>query len=295
MVSYFYAYSQVDIYASASSMRLTKPKENVLENKIFSDIEGELPERYINNEVEILKSFAIREKTANSLLDSFQVLKGKIPFYLLVVNPENQLESRNKNQIAGVLQGVTEISQKRGLDIVSIKTESPSPQEAALISNCYAEAYADYSLKFNRGHLTLNREFLEKQVQEKYNSLLQTEDKLTNFLRSENVVELNAQANSIISSLSSIESDYNKSIIDLQSTQRALTDIKGELDKYDPKATDYFESRITDPYISELQGEIARLEIQRDLAKTGNEELVKNTKSLKDINNKISELKKEPR
>jgi uncharacterized protein involved in exopolysaccharide biosynthesis len=53
IVSYFYAYSQVDIYASASSMRLSKPKENVLENKIFSDIEGELPERYINNEVEI--------------------------------------------------------------------------------------------------------------------------------------------------------------------------------------------------------------------------------------------------
>lgn len=292
VVSYFYAYSQVDIFASASSMRLTKPKENVLDNKIFSDIEGELPERYINNEVEILKSFAIREKTANSLLDSFQVLKGKIPFYLIVANPENQLEPRNKNQIASVLQGVTEISQKRGLDIVSIKTESPSPQEAALISNCYAEAYADYSLKFNRGHLTLNREFLEKQVQEKYNSLLQTEDKLTNFLRTENVVELNAQANSIISSLTGIESDYNKSLIDLQSTQRALTDIKSELDKYDPKATDYFESRITDPYVSELQGEIARLEIQRDMAKTGNEELVKNSKSLKDINNKITELKK---
>ncbi len=35
IVSYFYAYSQVDIYASASSMRLTMPKENVLENKIF--------------------------------------------------------------------------------------------------------------------------------------------------------------------------------------------------------------------------------------------------------------------
>src|SRR3972149_5087114 len=72
VVSYFYAYSQVDIYSSASSMRLVKPKENVLENKIFSDIEGALPERYINNEVEILKSFTIREKTARSLLDSFK-------------------------------------------------------------------------------------------------------------------------------------------------------------------------------------------------------------------------------
>lgn len=292
IVSYFYAYSQVDIYASASSMRLSKPKENVLENKIFSDIEGELPERYINNEVEILKSFAIREKTANSLLDSFQVLKGKMHFYLLVVNPENPVEPKSKNQIANVLQSVTEISQKRGLDIVSIKTESPSPQEAALISNCYAEAYADYSLKFNRGHLTLNREFLEKQVQEKYNSLLQTEDKLTNFLRTENVVELNAQANSIINQLSGIEGSYNGALIDLQSTSKALTDIKTELDKFDPRSTDYYESKITDPYISELQTQIAKLEITRDLAKTGNEEYLKNNKSLIETNNKIAELKK---
>lgn len=292
IVSYFYAYSQVDIYASASSMRLAKPKENVLENKIFSDIEGELPERYINNEVEILKSFAIREKTAASLLDSFQVLKGKIPFSLLVVNPENPTEPKSKNQIANVLQTVTEISQKRGLDIVSIKTESPSPQEAALISNCYAEAYADYSMKYNRGHLTLNREFLEKQVQEKYNSLLQTEDKLTNFLRTENVVELNAQANSIINQLSGIEGSYNGALIDLQSTNKALTDIKSELDKYDPKSTDYFESKITDPYVSELQTQIAKLEITRDLAKTGNEEYLKNNKSLIETDKKIAELKK---
>lgn len=64
IVSYLYAFSQVDIYSSAASLRLTKPKENVLENKIFSDIEGELPERFINNEVEILKSFAIREKNS---------------------------------------------------------------------------------------------------------------------------------------------------------------------------------------------------------------------------------------
>ena len=292
IVSYFYAYSQVDIYASASSMRLTKPKENVLDNKIFSDIEGELPERYINNEVEILKSFSIREKTAKSLLDSFKVLQGKVPFFILCSNPENCMEPKSVNQIASSLQTITEISQKRGLDIVSIKAESPSPQESALISNCYAEAYADYSLRFNRGHLTLNREFLEKQVQEKYNSLLQTEDKLTNFLRTENVVELNAQANSIINALTGVESDYNRAQIELQSTSKALTDIKTEMDKYDPKATDYFESRITDPYVSELQTQIAKLEIQRDLAKTGNEEIIKDSKSFREAENKIAELKK---
>ena len=292
IVSYFYAYSQVDIYSSASSLRLSKPKENVLENKIFSDFESELPERYINNEVEILKSYAIRENTAVSLLDSFQILNGKVPFTVLTRGPENSLEPKSKNQIANLLSNITEISQKRGLDIVSIKVETPSPMEAALIANCYAEAYADYSLKYNRGHLTLNREFLEKQVQEKYNDLLQTEDKLTNFLRTENVVELNAQANSIINSLSNIESDYNKALIDYQSTTRAAVDIKTELDKMDPEASKYFESRVTDPYVSELQSQIASLEIQRDLVKTGNEELLKDSKNLKELNNKISELKK---
>src|SRR5436309_11847612 len=158
IASYFYAYSQMDIYSSASSMRLTKPKENVLEGKIFSDIEGELPERFINNEVEILKSFAIREKTAKSLLDSFNVLKGQMPFYIVCENPLSCDKPKSLNALASALQSNIEISQKRGLDIVSVKSESPSPQEAALIANCYAEAYADYSLKFNRQHLTMRSE-----------------------------------------------------------------------------------------------------------------------------------------
>lgn len=292
IVSYFYAYSQVDIYSSASSLRLAKPKENVLEGKIFSDIEGELPERFINNEVEILKSFAIREKTANSLRDSFEVLKGKMIFSLISASPENNLQPKSVNQISGVLTSSIEISQKRGLDIVNIKAESPSPQEAALIANCYAEAYADYSLKSNRGHLTLNREFLENQVKEKYDSLLKTEQKLTDFLRTENIAELDAQSAAIISSLSAIERQHNDAQIDLQANSKAVQDLDIELSKYDPEASKFFASKIADPYVQELQQQIAKLEIQRDLAKTGNENLITDAKSYKEINQKIDELKK---
>ena len=68
-----------------------------------------------------------------------------------------------------------------------------------------------------------------------------------------------------------------------------LTILKMNLNKYDPKASDYFESKITDPYVSELQSQIAKLEIQRDLAKTGNEDIIKDSKSLKETNNKINE------
>jgi len=292
IVSYFYAYSQVDIYSSASSLRLTKPRENVLENKIFSDVEGELPERFINNEVEILKSFAIREKTAKALIDSFKVLHGQVNFSLLCANPMDCSQPRSVNQISSILQNNIEISQKRGLDIVSIKAESPSASESALMANCYAEAYADYSLEFNRSHLTLNRRFLETQETEKYNDLMKTEEKLTDFLRSQNIVELNAQAGSLINSISSVESQYNTALIEMQSSTKVLAQIKDELAKYDPKATQYFEGKVTDSYVAQLQQEIAKLEIQRDLALTGNEDVIKNSKSLQSTNNKIGELKR---
>jgi capsular exopolysaccharide synthesis family protein len=291
IVAYLYAYSQMDIYASASSMRLAKPKENVLEGKLFSDIEGELPERFINNEVEILKSFSIREKTAKSLLDSFKVLQGKNQFFLLCDNPQICDKPKSVNQIASTLQGVMEISQKRGLDIVSIKAESPSPPEAALIANCYAEAYADYALKFNRTHLTLNREFLEKQVTDKYNELLKSEDELTQFLRAENIVELSTQANALINSMTNIESQHQSALIESKITDKSLQEYKNELNKIDPEAAEFFQSKITDPYISELQSQIAKLEIQRDLTKTGNEEILKDSKSLKDYDKKITNLK----
>jgi tyrosine-protein kinase Etk/Wzc len=291
IVSYFYAYSQVDIYSSSSSLRLTKPKENVLEGKLFSDIEGELPERFINNEVEILKSLAIKEKTAKILIDSFKTLRGSFHFSLLCSSPQNCMEPKNITQIADILTSNIEVSQKRGLDIVSIKAESPSPREASLIANCYAESYADYSHKSNRGHLTLNREFLENQVNEKYEALLNTEDKLTNFLRTENIAEMNSQAVTLINSLSDIEHNYNDAQIELQASSKSVQDLKNELNNYDPEAADYFISKSTDIYINQLQQEIAKLEIQRDLAISGKEDLLKNSNSLTDINNKIADLK----
>lgn len=291
IVSYFYAYSQVDIYSSAASMRLTKPRENVLQGKIFSDIEGELPERFINNEVEILKSVAIREKTARILIDSFKTLNGKMKFSVICDNIQNCSGPRSVNSLTSILPTIIEISQKRGLDIVSIKAESPSPEEAALIANVYALTYADYSLKFNRGHLTQNRVFLEKQVTEKYNELLKSEESITFFLRSNNIVELNAQASSLITSVAGIEGQYNSALIDKQTSTRTLLDVKNELNKLDPTASKYFESKLADPYVLKLQEEIAELEIKRDLSKSGYEDILKNSKTLKKSESRIAELK----
>jgi len=296
IASYFYAMSQMDIYSSASSLKLTKPKENVLEGKVFSDLESELPERFINNEVEILRSFAIREKTARYLLDSFENYKNKSAFYVLCETPSQPPQICDKAKsigaLAGALAGVVEVSQKRGLDIVTVKAESPVPLEATLIANCYAQAYADYSLKSNRNHLTLNREFLENQVQEKYNELLKSEENLTNFLRRENIVELGTQSSALINGMATIESQYNEAVINSKATSEALESYKKEFDKLDPEAVEFLESKVTDPYINELQSQIAKLEIQRDLIKTGNESIVENSKPLKEYELKIAELKK---
>src|SRR5205085_8490658 len=186
------------------------------------------------------------EKTAQSLLDSFKVLQNSVQFSLMYESPTNTTTPKTKTQIATLLQNVSEISQKRGLDIVSIKIESPSPSESALMANCYAEAYADYSLNFNKSHLTKNRDFLEKQVTEKYNDLMKSENKLTEFLTSENIVELDAQSNSLINAVSNFDVQHNTAVIETQTTNRAAIDMKKELDKYDPKASDFIEGKATD-------------------------------------------------
>ena len=73
----------------------------------------------------------------------------------------------NEDELAGLLGNIVSVQQKRGLDFVEISTESPSPYEAALITNIYSNEYKIYNLESTRGQLTNVREFLEKQSADK--------------------------------------------------------------------------------------------------------------------------------
>ena len=104
-------------------------------------------------------------------------------------------------QIAGMLGGAVDIEQKKGLDIIVISAESPSPKEAALFASLYAKIYRTYNLEINRDQLTYIRNFLDEQRAEKKSQLREAEDTLRAFQEKGGIVALDEQAKSLITTI----------------------------------------------------------------------------------------------
>jgi len=184
----FYAYNSIDIYSAEGSLKISLAKTNVLSGSLLPEFQEFGTDRYIANEIEILKSFTLREIAARSILDSFNNNKNKNLFSKIYKDPKNLSKgAQESNILIKMLSSVIDVDQKRGLDIVLIKGESPSAYEAALFVNCYIDAYYTFNLKSNREQLTLAKKFLEEQRKEKLDKLNQSEATLQKYLESGNI------------------------------------------------------------------------------------------------------------
>ncbi|MBM3713767.1 MAG: hypothetical protein FJW56_10110, partial [Actinobacteria bacterium] len=177
-----YAYTAIDIYSANGSLRVSIPKSNVLSAPLLPEFQEFGTDRFIANEIEVLKSITLREIAAKSILDSFKSVSNNDSFYVLFTNPKRKQDGPvSYSSLVKSLSSLVDIDQKRGLDIIILKSESPSPYEAALIVNCYIGAYLKFNLETNRTQLTLARNFLEEQRKEKQGKLASSEDSLKRF------------------------------------------------------------------------------------------------------------------
>lgn len=270
VLSIAYAINSMDIYKSDTSLKISKPSGSILESPIMPGFSDFGNDRFIANEIEILKSYNLRERVAQALLDSFYTNKGQHSFYV-ILNREDRVEKTNENEllsqlnIAKRLSGLVSIEQKKGLDIIEISAESPSPYEAALIANTYAKEYKFYNLEINRDQLTLVKEFLQTQRLEKQEDLKDAEDILRNYQQKGGIVALDAQAQALIQQVSSFDANLNAAKIEYEASQKILNQYRSELEKQNPKLADYLNSFASESYIKALQDEIAKLEINRDV------------------------------
>ena len=150
-VAVYYALNSMDIYESQTILKISKPQGNILEAPLTPDIMDLGMDRFIANEIEIIKSYTNRERVAEALVDSFKVSKNRNNFYL-VLDHEFKVNEVLKTipDLVKLLDTKVSVEQKRGLDIVDITAESPSPYEAALIANTYAAQYRSLNLEVNR-------------------------------------------------------------------------------------------------------------------------------------------------
>ncbi|MFN3694342.1 MAG: GumC family protein, partial [Ignavibacterium sp.] len=300
-ISVLYALKSPDIYISQAGVKITKSGGNILQSPFTPEFSDFGSDRFIANEIEILKSYNLREKVAESLLDTFHLL-GKPDRYSLLIEDEGGLvnESRkitSKENLIRKLEKAVSIEQKRGLDIITISVESQSPEEAAFVANTYANVYKDYNLEINRDQLTYVRKFLDDQRKEKREQLNEAEEILRNYQEKGGIIALDAQANNLIAQVSDFEAQRNSVKIELLASNDVLEKLKDELQRQDPKLVDYLESAASESYIKALQEQIAELQLNRDMALTNKysqdfslkEKLNEYDKKIKDLRNKLDE------
>lgn len=287
-----YAINAVDIYNSTTLVKINKNSGNILEsNPLLQPFGSE--DRFISNEIEVIKSYTLRERVASALIDSFNNAQKKDTFSVLLSSDrlyQSKKKLMTKEQLAITLSSLVTVEQKRGLDFVILSASSPSPYEAALIANTYSSEYRNLNLMFNRDQLVVIKNYLDQQRGEKLEALNQAEDMLKTFQESGGIIALDNQASNLISQISTLEASKGMYEIELKSTQNAIESYKAKLAKLDPDALDYLAQYEVKGYFDQLQTEIAKLEIQKLLV-IGNEKDPKNARALKEIDVKINLLK----
>ena len=145
------------------------------------------------------------------------------------------------------------------------RLRSPSPFDAALMANIYANVYKKFNLQVNRDQLTMIKDFLLTHVQETQNGLRESEAKLSEFQAKNGIILLDDQSRTLITQLANFDAQREGAKIELASTEKVLAQLKEELNQQDPKIAAYIENQISQDYVHELQDGIAKLQINKDL------------------------------
>ena len=283
-----YALLSGDVYVSKVDLKINPLKQSVLESQVMPNLGSSVNDRFIANEIEIIKNYDSMEKYAKALIDSFDNSKNKNLFVVI-----KQEDGEGHKSLPGVIKSLKiNAEQLTGLDIIEISAESPSPYEAALIANTCAVVYKKLNLENNRGQLTSIRKFLEEQSKEKLNELNNAEENLKDFQQQGGIVALDAQSTALINQLANLDAQRDAAKVDLLTSNEVLEQYKKEMSTKDPQLADYLESQVSQTYIDALQKQLADLQMNKDLALSNKNSNVDVTNKIQEYDKKILELKK---
>lgn len=297
LVAIIYAVNAIDIYKSTAALKISRPQGgSVLTSPLLPEFQEWGNDRFIANEIEIMRSFTARQMVAVTLIDSFYRDTDKSRYFILLDeksdNGETDGNVKSVDELANTLSDVA-IDQKRGLDIIEISALSPSPFEASLIANVYAHQYKNLNLEQNRNQLTLVTNFLDEQRKEKYDELNVAEETLRAFQERGGLIALDERASTLISVLAQFEAQKSATQVDLMASNKVLENLRQELKAQNPRMADYLTSLTSQKYITAIQEEIAKLEINKQVAISKKDGLTADSPVIQEYDRKISELRKQ--
>lgn len=282
-----------DIYKSASTIKINRPQGSVLSSNLIPEFQDFITDRYISNEIEVLKSYKIREIVAANMLDTFKTTQNFENFYYIFDHSGNDHSKLiSESALADILSTIVKIDQKRGLDVVDIVAESPAKYEAMLIANLYAKVYQVFSLDLSREELTNLTRYLKEEKENKFKELTNAENDIEAYQRDGGLILLDAQVKNLVESITNLEAQKNAASIELNSKEREYQSISEEIERIDPTLIQNLRGKVDELYIKELQTDIAELESKRDIEASIPQDEQLKQKTIAEFNKKIDPLKK---
>ena len=284
-----YVNTATNIYRSVTSVKLESPQGNILTATFGPEGNSATNEKYILVQIAVMKSYDIRDKVAQQLIDSFNV--GNRNYNLLlnkallpdtVALPQDVLrrELGNFVQIAAV----------KGLDAISITAEGPIFEELQYITKTYADVYIQYNIELSRQDITNVKKFIVDEREKKFKELTDAEASIEEFQKRTGQISLTSQSSAIVNNLAQYESSIAANEIEMKVRQSNLNELQKKYDKMDPQLYDYIQAQLNQSYLTSIQSQLAQLEVQRDLELLNIKDELVREKTAQSFNRKIESL-----
>jgi uncharacterized protein involved in exopolysaccharide biosynthesis len=239
--SVLYTFTLKDIYSSRTKLKLSQKNDNILDATYpgFSDPKSET---FLLTQIEILKSYYIRDWVAKALIDSVLSNRNTDNFSVLVrTNPNDRSRSViTQDQLRQSLLGVVSFEQSAPkVNVLDVVTRAYDFEEARLISFTYANVFVAYSMEMERLDVTSVKNYLLSEKERKFNELNSAESNLENFQKQTGLISLESQVQNIVDNISTYEAQKNNTDIEIKAANNSLTVLNEELKKIDPNFSNY--------------------------------------------------------
>ncbi len=268
VISIYYAMGLKDQYRSTAVIKVEDPKGNILTEDILG---GEMSswqvETFILGQIEIMKSYYIRDLVAKALADSISNTNNKSNYSILLHTDEDGKRiSAKPSEIRKMLVHLVKFEQpNKKVSIILLSTDNPDFEEAKLIITTYSGVFEEYTKAIGRLDITAVKNYLKEEKEQTYEDLNQAEKKLEDFQKATGLVSLGTQADNIINNISTYDAAKNNADIELKAVKSSLVILNSELNKIDPEFTKYLDKEFNTSYVEALSKKIAELEVSRDL------------------------------
>ena len=277
--AYIYVTTVTPVYQSEGTIMITSTDNSISKD---SDLSKIIAQSYgvglgsnLSNELEILQSRMLATEMAEKIRAEKTDAAGWFP--LLWVEDEDDESLFGADTVRAEVPQIAEkirdnisfAQNKREADLVTVSYQSPSPEEAAYVVNVALETYSELSTSQNRMAAESAVTFLDEEQQELEKKLKETEQELRAFMNRSGIVQVDAQATRMIDQLATIESELQKTKVNLQVLESGITNHRQRIDAIRPGLSRQFSDAIT-PKISSYQQKLAELETERMLLISNN-------------------------